>query len=859
MDDFNLLPEADRYLLLLLFSADSSETVRGMAGLILKNNLRRREGLEGETIMFMREREEELWTLLGDKMGLVRSTVGTLLASVVVRVGKSLCSIWPSLLPSLLQLAFNVNNPLGATSAADALVKICEDAADELIQCPSQPLNELLPRLVTLAGSSPLMAVRVASLQAINCFILQDDTLSAHLGSLMAILSHAAASQETNSELRKVICQSLGLLMDAYPDELRPSMPAVLDYMLAMVQQRHDQAVALEACEFWLALAERDSSADLIVPLLPKLLPALVENVPYADDDAEVLEAEEEIGKEGVFESSEVRPRHHNVTVRGQMSFEKTDDLLECNHEEGEVSPEGSSDDDHNADSSVDYGNWTLRKCSAATVDLLSMTIDESDFIPIILPLINQLISSSDWKRQEAGILLLGAIGEGCSEPLKEHLSILVPFLANCVNNAPHVLVRPIAAWTISRYSSALSLELAENSLLSLFQGMTQHHSRAQQSICSAISLIAEKQPTAFEKAIPNGINALLWSLANYRLAKNLIVLYDVVGSIAVIESQGIRSQLGVVLPMLVKRLESINDKDDNTLLALLECLCSMSLAVHSSDLMTHASMLVQYAVNLASMFVQGDEIDICIVCLDLIGSIAQNLGNEAAHLLSPSLALVLSMAESPLPQFRQSAFALLGDFVVNCASPLLPFATNLLLLIEQNIDVMSENSSNGSAINAVWCLSEIIFRLPNMIQSRVGQFASTLIGFLAKYQEQHVQSGYLQNIAIALGRSMALLSPPPDHLETILPRWARIMSLVTDPIERETAWAPMVATLLCHPEMLDSSSESADALCKSISTFRNTSCELEKGFKSLVCLIKDKNILNQSNLDYTLILRFGL
>ena len=58
-----------------------------------------------------------------------------------------------------------------------------------------------------------------------------------------------------------------------------------------------------------------------------------------------------------------------------------------------------------------------------------------------------------DWVARESGILVLGAISDGCSTGMTEHLPNIVPFLIQSLSDKK-ALVRSITCWTLSRYSS---------------------------------------------------------------------------------------------------------------------------------------------------------------------------------------------------------------------------------------------------------------------------------------------------------------------------------------------------------------------------------------------------------------------
>jgi len=51
-------------------------------------------------------------------------------------------------------------------------------------------------------------------------------------------------------------------------------------------------------------------------------------------------------------------------------------------------------------------------KCSAAALDVLA-NVFRNDILPIILPILKELLFHQDWELKESGILVLGAIAEG--------------------------------------------------------------------------------------------------------------------------------------------------------------------------------------------------------------------------------------------------------------------------------------------------------------------------------------------------------------------------------------------------------------------------------------------------------------
>lgn len=124
----------------------------------------------------------------------------------------------------------------------------------------------------------------------------------------------------------------------------------------------------------------------------------------------------------------DIRPRHHKARMHGGGDAESDDD-----------------DDDPMSD-------WNIRKCSAAALDQLS-NVFRDEILPCVLPKLEEILFHNDWVYRESGILVLGAISDGCSVGMAEHLPKIVPYLIQRLSDKK-ALVRSITCWTLSRYSS---------------------------------------------------------------------------------------------------------------------------------------------------------------------------------------------------------------------------------------------------------------------------------------------------------------------------------------------------------------------------------------------------------------------
>ena len=103
------------------------------------------------------------------------------------------------------------------------------------------------------------------------------------------------------------------------------------------------------------------------------------------------------------------------------------------------------------------------RRCSAAALDVLSNVLHEA-LLPVLLPLLKEMLFDSDWLVKESAILALGAVAEGCSEGISVHLGELIPYLITCLSDSK-ALVRSITCWTLSRYAHWVVAQSHDNYL----------------------------------------------------------------------------------------------------------------------------------------------------------------------------------------------------------------------------------------------------------------------------------------------------------------------------------------------------------------------------------------------------------
>lgn len=167
-----------------------------------------------------------------------------------------------------------------------------------------------------------------------------------------------------------------------------------------MRTQDQDENVALEACEFWLTLAEQAICKEVLSAHLNRLVPILMRRMKYSEIEIILLKGDIEEDEMIPDKEEDIKPRFHRSRTHSQKHMGGDNE---------EENGDDESDDDSDDNSLTD---WNLRKCSAAALDVLANVFRE-ELLPVVLPILKETLFHQDWVIKESAVLALGAIAEG--------------------------------------------------------------------------------------------------------------------------------------------------------------------------------------------------------------------------------------------------------------------------------------------------------------------------------------------------------------------------------------------------------------------------------------------------------------
>ncbi|KJZ75617.1 hypothetical protein HIM_05080 [Hirsutella minnesotensis 3608] len=839
-------PDINNYLAYILSSAQPPEglpcndqdyhVVRSAAGIMLKNNVRN----EWKSIPESSLQLIKLAIPLGlqDKNSQIRNYAGNVATEVIKRGG---LLGWPDLLPQLLDMVGNVSGQVtdeAQEGAMSALAKICEDNAKMLMREVNgqRPLNFVLPHLIA-ATKSELPRVRVGALTAINVFTPRES--QAMINSVDDLLQHLfILSSDQNTDVRRQVCRAFVQLVETRPDKLQPHIGGLVDYIIQQ-QKSQDEDLACEAAEFWLAVGEHEDLWRALQPYLSKIIPVLLECMVYGAEDIALLgglsdDEEEEDRQEDIKPAFAKKnlTRTANANGEGAASadssknggaYEKLNEMDE-GLEEGEIDDEFDDGDDANPDE-----RWTVRKCSAAALDVFARDFKGAVF-EAIFPYLSQNLKHDQWPHREAAVLALGAVAEGCMDVVIPHLPELVPYLISLLED-PEPIVRQITCWTLGRYSSwAANLpdqSQKEQYFVPLMDGilrkMLDKNKKVQEAGASAFANIEEKAGKHLEPYCGPIIQQFVRCFARYK-DRNMYILYDCVQTLAerigpLLATPELANQL---MPALIERYNAVPDQS-REVFPLLECLSYVTLALGQA-FTPYAQPIFLRCINIihtnleqslaaaSNVVIDQPDKDFLVTSLDLLSAVIQALEDEkSAELIKtsphPFFELLSFCMEDPTDEVRQSAYALLGD----CAKYVFPqlqqhLSTMVPILLKQlDMDnVLDEEMDSGFGVvnNACWSAGEIAMQHGKGMNQWIEELLRRFVEIMSN---PRVPKGLSENAAIALGR-LGLHSA--DTLAPALPKFAEdflnAMQEVDPSEEKATAFKGFSQVVGQNPQAME-------------------------------------------------------
>ncbi|KIH51285.1 HEAT repeat protein [Ancylostoma duodenale] len=260
------------------------------------------------------------------------------------------------------------------------------------------------------------------------------------------------------------------------------------------------------------------------------------------------------------------------------------------------------------------------------------------------------------------------------------------------------LMEKSITCWTLSRYCSWVVDEARdlyfEQTLkglrLQLLVRVLDGNKRVQEAACSAFATVEEEGGDFIAPYLSDILQTLVQAFGIYQ-AKNLLILYDAVGTLANSVGNALSqpAYVQVLMPPLMEKWQRLGNDDK------VGCITLITQSLHQS-------VEAQQRPNEVEM----PDKDYLIVALDLLSGLAESLGAHIEPLVGRNevLQLLSLCAVDPTPEVRQSSFALLGDLTKACWHHIKPYTQTFIPILAMNFDPSHISVCN----NAIWAFGEV-------------------------------------------------------------------------------------------------------------------------------------------------------
>ncbi|GFF23048.1 importin beta-2 subunit, putative [Aspergillus udagawae] len=760
----------------------------------------------------------------------VRNSAGSIITELLQQAG---LLAWPEVLHELLSLVENASGDvpvLAQEAAMSALAKVCEDNRKVLDRDyeGQRPLDVIIPKLMEFTSSgSP--RVRSMALSTIHVFLpSRPQALIASLDLFLSQLFQLAS--DTDTDVRRMVCQTFAQLVDFAPEKLVPHMEGIVNYIIMQQNNAEDPELALDAAEFWLVAGEQAKLQQPLAPHMPKIVPVLLRSMVYDEDDA--------IRLSGEGDDAELEDREEDLRPQFAKSKAARLDLSKPGSQANGDTAADENDDDDLSEGEIEdseFGDdpedeWTLRKCSAAALDVFSNVYHQPLF-EIIMPYLTKTLRHEEWPQREAAVLTLGAVADGCMDAVTPHLPELVPYLISLLND-PQPVVRQITCWCLGRYSEWAShlvdpserARFFEPMMEGILRRMLDGNKKVQEAAASAFASLEEKSDANLIPYCEPILRQFVQCFGKYK-DRNMYILYDCVQTLAecVMGELAKPHLVDILMPALIDRYNKVTDQS-RELFPLLECLGYIAAAYGDAfapfapPLFQRCTKIIyenlqEYIASVNNQAIDEPDKDFLVTSLDLLSAIIQAIDpQKSGELVASSqprfFDLLCFCMEDPNYEVRQSSYALLGDCAINIFPQLESYIPNIMPTLIKQLDldlIRDDDRHTGFSVlnNACWSCGEIAVTE----KANLAPYADKLYhGLSTIINNEEIIDSVNENAAMALGRLGFCCSDQlASHLAEYAGSFLKSMSKIEFTREKASAFLGFNHVVMKNPQALES------------------------------------------------------
>lgn len=806
LGQFHAWPDFCLYLVTVFARmSDQTELVRQRAGLLLKTLITSKTPPDARAYILA-----TTLPAVRNPSKPIRHTAGTIITTIVDKAGVGACR---ETLDGLAQL-LGEQNEFAVEGSFNALNKICEDGVswirhiwdvspEDVEPFISWSSQVLLPRVIEYASMNAPVEARRNALDCLNHFALNYLFNDERMATLFPFTQRyvqvlGSLAQDSDVDVIRNVCKGFVCMMEnSWGCNDKNTCQTILQFMLK-ASSHPEYSVRKEALEVWTPCAY-SPMLQLIIPMLPDLIPVLLGNMVYTQADYMGME-QSQIDDDNASvpdKPEEIHPRFHKEP--------------------------GDDGDDGGGQGGGTWGaEWTARKAAASSLDNLASVLKET-ILPIVLPIIEKKLEDANWEVQESGVLAVGAIAFGCVQELRPFLPRIMDLLIrHCQGSKP--LLRSISCWCASRFSRWICGQpLGDDAVLrsvlkALIERILDKNKRVQEAACSALATLEEEAQLLLVPYLDDVVQTLVQAF-NYYQAKNLLILYDAVGTLADAVGTHLNKPQYVealMTPLMVKFDTTLDS--DRSICALFECISVLcqnlgeSLMFLLPKFLDRCIRILVTGANASKAWRQNPkenerpDTEIMAASLDLVSGIMRGVQERITDLLDQKNFLCVIpevIAHTPANNVKQSAFALVGDAPRNCMPYLQPYLSDILTLCASNL---SPNIPANVCNNASWAIGEICVHVsPDVLSGYLNLVVPALSAVLEEGRKNgSPQSRALSNnFCMTLGRLGMVCGDEMGkrYFQNFASGWLEVMQSAQNDFDKTNAFTGLCNMIKANPQ----------------------------------------------------------
>lgn len=714
-----------------------------------------------------------------DPQRIIRNVAGSII-SVAVREG-----LWPAqaVVQRLGTIVTQRSTELGAVHGAIRTLSYIVDDAGQLLDAAglTKPvLMAVVPFLTatTFGTTAPdAVEIRMKALEIVSLILelagmdFESNTYKSLQGSVRIVIQACFENLQTPlSQAVSTLCIRCIVLSLTFYAEIDDALFGQIGQLMyqattagngAAPASAEEEALRIEATEFWRAILHFPHFAEVAQPTVVQIIPVLIRAMVYSDMEMGMLEASAE-DWQVPDKADAIRPRHYSEHRN-----------TSTNATSGDEGGDGEDDDD---DDDGEVEEWNLRRASALTLDDLSEYYGDA-ILETVLGCIASMMRSPDWRQQEAAVLALGAFCEGCYDSLARYLPDICPMLLQLLEAGnTHFLVVSITLWTSTRLGAFFlaTPPLLERLMNSVLRKMENPSKMVQGGAVEALmEMLSKADEGQMDVAAPAIVQAVSTCFAAYQL-KNRVLLFEAVQSICQSLGGALRGN-DALISTLVNPLSQFwaqTPNDSPLLWGLFDCMASVCTAVGpamqpmASDIFHRGFSLLREHVQLRMTALQSGDIppdeEFIITSAILLSGLFDAMGSGLEPLVDQSkpdfMQVLLSMLADPTPSIRQNGFSLVSDVARTCPRHLQQWLYQFADAAVQNASHVDE-STYGVVSNVAWTVCNLLehevdgANLPTMKSSpQMPQLFAIFAKLLGGTNVTADMRNMAENVALCLG-----------------------------------------------------------------------------------------------------------